>query len=662
MAIVRARNPYLWIRWLLLAVGVLGAVALTVFLAAYQFGRAGQEETGETAETPAPRTDAETLTAGQGFDYTQTSEGRRVFRIRAAESQRDRRDTAYLETVILDVFRDDGEVYTITSERARVNEQSWDAELEGDVVMSGWGELEVRARAIKLLQGGQVLVSVGAVELSYLPDLVGRASHLRIDRGADAILLNDGVHVRSTPEAEVPMRLDCERLVYRRGEGLVRALDDVYLAYGDQEISTHALALFLRDDQRTLRLLRARWDVVANLRTVGEVGEESRARVVGQLLEVEPGEDNPDFRRLRVEGGAAEPASIEMVDATGLARRISGDFLESHSAGGVPQIIEGFGAPMVIDEYLDFDPPFPLRRACADHGTARFLPDGTLAQIHLEEQVELRDHELHLSGGSWAVLDAQEGVLDIEGPEVVLYDERGELSAPHVRYRRDKGIVRAGPGVRATLLQAAALAESPLGRGRGPIRVESVEAVWTNEPSTFSFRGGVRAWRGQNLLLADQLRGDETAGELAASGDVKTVWFPEADDGSRGQPIEVVAEQLTFREAENLLLYSGGVRVEQAERTLTCRELSVVLEERTSQAERMICKGEVHLIDPIANRQVWGETAIYEVPASRIEISGDEVRLRDAEQNTMVGKYLVYDLEAGNVQLRGQRPAAGGGG
>ena len=32
------------------------------------------------------------------------------------------------------------------------------------------------------------------------------------------------------------MRLDCERLTYRRSEGLIRALEDVFLRRGEQEL------------------------------------------------------------------------------------------------------------------------------------------------------------------------------------------------------------------------------------------------------------------------------------------------------------------------------------------------------------------------------------------------------------------------------------------
>ncbi len=163
MAIVRARNPLRWLRWTLFVLGVMGVLAVTVLVAAYQFGNAGQGE--EQARLPAAaRTDERTITAGEGFSYTQTSEGRPIFSIHAARSRQDREDMAFLETVDLEIFRDDGETYKVSSERAQVNQASWAADLEGDVRITGWGELELEARALRLEHGGQVLTSVGAVE------------------------------------------------------------------------------------------------------------------------------------------------------------------------------------------------------------------------------------------------------------------------------------------------------------------------------------------------------------------------------------------------------------------------------------------------------------------------------------------------------------------
>ncbi len=664
MARQRARSPVVWIRRLLLAVGILGVGSLVLMLAAYRFGKSGLETEVTEETTTTTSTDETAVAAGEGTDFIHTIEGRRVFRIRAETSLQDREDTVHLETVILDVFREGGETYHITSKNARVNERTWEARLEGDVVVSGWGELELEARALDLQHGGQLLVSSGAVKFRYPPDLEGRATSLRLDRSTDTISLSGGVHIRNAAGTEIPIRLDCERLVFRRGEGLLRALDDVFIRHGEQQLSARALTIFLLDDQKSLRSLRARWNVTGTALTATEFGGQMRVEFRGELLELEPSPGDLTTRKVRLEGSGADPASVKVVDADGLGRTLSAQVLNSVTIAGQPVSIDGQGRPLLIDEFLDLEPPYPLRQLCARRGRALFLADGGLGQIVLNDRVELADRDFHLSGGSQAILDLDTGKIAIEGPSVELYSERGDIAAPRITYSRDKGLIRAELGVRASLESgsAAAFEKTPFGHGQGPIRVESAEAVYSEDPATVTFLGGVRAWRDENILLAEQLRGDQTTREMSASGGVRTLWFTAPkSDGSSATPesIEVTSEYLTYRQTDDTVVYSGGVRVEQAQRVIACRELSVKLDGAGREAQRMTCRDQVQVVDSATQRQVLGDSAVYSVAEERVEVYGDVVRLIDSQNNRMEGKYLLYDLEAGTVQIQSRPPVSG---
>ncbi len=659
--LVKAKSPYRWLRRLLLFVGLLGIGGIGVLLAAYRFGSTDQ---GAAPERGAAAADDGTVTSGQGFEFMQTADGRPVLRIQADRSQQTRDGTAYLETVELQVYRQDGEVYTVTSDRAQFNEASWATALEGNVLLEGWENLVMEARALELLQGGQVLVSRGAVEFRYPPNLVGRATQLRLDRRSDLVTLSGGVHIRSTPGSEVPFRLDCERLTYHRGESLIRAIDDVAVRHGEQELETHALTIFLQRDQRTLRTLRARWDVRGSLAAADRLGGMTRVSFRAQVLDLQPSPANPELRKIQLEGTVARPAVVKVTAADGLARQLAGRYLEGQTENGRPVFLEGFGDPLVMDEFLDLEEPYPLRQACARRASARFLPDGSLARIFLDNQVELSSGELHLSGGSHATLELDSGTLEIEGPAVELYNERGNLTAPRISYSKETGLIRAMSGVRASLEAGAAatLARTPFARGQGPVHVEAEEAHWSTEPQAFTFLGEVRAWRGQNLLLADQLRGDQEQQRMSASGGVKTVWIPQRAGEEEAGPIEIVSDRLTYGRLEGMVAYGGEVKVTQDRRSLTCEELSVELDETGSDAERMTCRERVRLIDPVENRRASGDAAVYHVAAEQIEIFGEPMRLVDSQNNQMAGRYLLYDLGAGTVKIRSDRPAGRGAG
>ncbi len=661
MARVKARSPVVWIRRLLLAAGILSVGALALMLAAYRFGRSGLEVEGSEARPAAPPDDT-AVTAGNQFDFVHTIDGKQVFRIQADRSLQDRQDTIYLETVILDVFRDDGDTYRVTSNQARVNEKTWEARLEGDVQVSGWGELELEARALELQHGGQVLVSLGAVQFRYPPDLEGRATRLHLDRRHDTISLTGGVHIRNRAGSEVPIRLDCERLVYQRAEGMVRALDKVFIRHGEQQLNTRALTLFLDDDRKSLRSLRANWDITGAVRTMTDYGGEVVMSFRGQSLQLEPSAEDPESRSVRLEGVEGKPAAVKVVDPDGLGRILRARVLEGETVAGQPVSIAGRGEPLRIDEFLDVEGHYLLRQLCARRARALFLPDGGLSRIFLVDRVELWNPDFHLSGGSEAVLELDTGKLSIEGPSVELFSDRGDLSAPRITYSRDQGLLRAEGGVRASLApgSAGALEQTPFGEGQGPIRVEASEALYAEEPAAFTFLGQVRAWRGQNLLLAEQLRGEQATRELSAGGGVRTLWFsgPRAGESSpsSGEPIEVTSEYLTYRHTEGTVVYSGDVQVEQARRVLACRELSVELDDSGHEARRMTCREDVRLLDPANDRQVQGDSAVYSVESELVEVFGEVVRLVDSQNNRLEGRYLRYDLDAGTVQIQSRPP------
>ena len=190
--------------------------------------------------------------------------------------------------------------------------------------------------------------------------------------------------------------------------------------------------------------------------------------------------------------------------------------------------------------------------------------------------------------------------------------------------------------------------------------MESSEAFYTTEPPAFTFRGKVRAWRDQNLLLAEELRGDQTSQRMSASGGVQTVWFSAPrSNGSQPQPIEVTSELLTYRRGDSTVIYSGKVRIEQERRTITCGELAVELDDSGQEAERMICRDDVRLLDPVAARRVHGDAAVYSVAQDLLEIYGDRVQLIDSRNNRLEGRYLRYDFDAGTVKIEGKAPALG---
>src|SRR5258708_7060211 len=175
-------------------------------------------------------------------------------------------------------------------------------------------------------------------------------------------------------------------------------------------------------------------------------------------------------------------------------------------------------------------PPQPMiRRAHGQRADAVFRTDGQIASVVLVEQVTYGDGEVDATGDR-AAMDMDAGRGEFFGNPVNVVSPRGEMRAPHVIYTTADQLVHAVEGGHAVIRQAgdANLAGTVLGEGQGPVMVQSAEAYWQRPQSSFIFRGDVRAWRGDNLLLAPELHGERLPDGLrrAALGGADTSWIP----------------------------------------------------------------------------------------------------------------------------------------
>ena len=309
-----------------------------------------------------------------------------------------------------------------------------------------------------------------------------------------------------------------------------------------------------------------------------------------------------------------------------------------------------------------------MRTARGRRAEAAFDEVGELSTVTLVGDVELTD-----LGGEGAVrawgergtFDGDGDRLELTGIPARMTTPRVEMEAPVLVQRSGEGILHGSGGVRARLEETgrSALDGTPLAEGEGPVWVEAEEGFFREAPRGFLFRGAVRAWRGPDLLTADELRGDDPGGLLTATGDVRTLWAPEegsAGVGSEGE-VEITADELLFRREEDLLIYSGDVVSQQGDRVVSCRELRLLLapEARAGggEIETLVCTGDAVLVERSAGsggRTLRGHRAVY-TPGDRIvEVEaapGGLVTMEDPEGSVVEGPRMIYQIDAQRVQV-----------
>ncbi|HEY3570579.1 MAG TPA: LPS export ABC transporter periplasmic protein LptC [Thermoanaerobaculia bacterium] len=679
MPIRKARSPLAGIRKLLLAVLVLIILGIAgLFL----FGKAGQHR-----EKPARAEEEDTRGAkgmtliGEDFDYTFTEGARPIFHIKGVSIKADREGTIYLDRVAITLWDKQGRIFHVESRKASFNRESNEGQLQGNVVLRGPEQMELHTARLDLQQKGNVVSSDVPVELHYGGKYVAHAGKLTVDINGENYALQGGARVESVPGVVPAVSINAQRLIYDRQKHWLRAEGGTDLRRGADWLSAVRIYGNLSDDETTLKFVHAFWEISGETHSTAPLAP-GKAPATPTTVRFKGGNDlvvafEPEQKGgqpnqpSRVEMEAQEGGKVQMDSVGGgiartlTARRIGGSLRnrvlsEADAVGGV-EIRETAKGP---------DGKAVLRQATGQRGSATFKPDGQIATMDLVNNVVYHDGQVTATGNRGA-LDMEQARGEFVGDPVVVTSDRGRIEAPRMVYNTDQQIVNARGGVKALLtrVEETELSGTPLASGQGPVHVESQEGFWRQQPSSFIFRGDVRAWRGDNLLLAPELRGDKAADQLTATGGVKTLFYPTqeqagkagakpgASPGGKPTPIQASASDLQYTQKSGVLIYTGNVRVDQEGKTITCQKMEVDLGP-DHQAKTMICTGDVKLNDPKAGRKIEGQKAVYQTTQRQVEITGEPVVMNDKEGNQVRGKRVLYYVDDGRAVVQGKEGEA----
>jgi len=623
----------------------------------YWFGRAGRprpltEREGGQVAIP----EGEITLVGEGFEFTHTEGARPVFRIRGESVRADRAGTVYLDDVALTLYDEEGVGYEVSSRQASFNRDSRAARLAGDVVLRGPEGSRLETRGVRLEREGELIESAGPVRFVY-GDFQGRANRMRLHRDDDVYTLSGDVVVESREGLEPASRLTTKRLVFERGRHQVRAMGDAVVVRGEDRIAAQQVNVFLDETDSQPIFLRARFEVTGRLADASGRPVTFRGRSLS-LLRDPAGAPKVS----EMEGDPTSPLEVVAAGPRGSRQKLAAGFAVARFEGGDPASITAFHAPRLLETSGTGQGSF-VREVTARRLEAGFR-GGEVATVTGEGDFRYRDAEVD-ARGERAHYDVAADKGEMSGAPVVLTSDRGELQAPRVVYDRNAGLVNARDGVRATMREAAdvGLAGSPLGEGEGPVRVEAAEAWWRDAPRSTLFRGDVRAWRDESLLLAESVRADRSGrgDRLEAEGGVRTVWVPEPERPASGPPtpVEVTSRTLVYDKAAGELVYEGDVHAEQQERSLACPRLVVELT-AGGEAEEMTCTGSFELVDAAAENAARGTTAVYDLAARKVTMRGDPVIFTKSDGTQIRGAFVVYDVATGAARVARDpsRPAA----
>lgn len=644
MSRASARRPFSWLRRLLLLTLLLGLGGLGLLF------WLGRERSGEIQPTPDEPELGSAQLASEGFEYTQTLEGRPVFRLKGGSLRSSSEGQVELTEVQLALFRPEGE-YVVASERATYFVDRREASLSGSVRLSGGRELTLETSRLDLVELGRRLRTDEPVRFAS-GGFRGEASGLDADLGAGTAELVGPVTVDGTSRAGERIQVTAGRLLLAREANRVRGEAGVAATVPGAKLSAATLEFVLADDARTPQFLRLEGDVTgSSLEGTEQPTIATPFYFTARALSVhlDPAAGRP--QRLEMEGSPERSAVLVSWPIPERARILTTRLLNLELADGRLAAAEAVGASEMKEVPASAQDQ-TLRSATARLTRLEWDSAGRLVNATLTGEVVLTEPQAR-AVGERAYLQPVEETIEIIGEPAVLTGPRGELRAPRLTLRQATQQVHATGPVSALLRDLRLPKAGTGGAPEEPVRVQAREADGDLSGRSFSFAGEVRAHQGDSLLFADQLRGEEQPRRTAASGHVRTLWRRTASAAARGEePIEITAETLTYRESERRVLYEGQVEVVQGGRRVRAKALEVDLDDR-QQARVLTARGNVELLDPEGGRTVTGDSAIYRLADKTVEIAGEPARLRDRQGNQLAGRRLLYDVASGTLRVGG---------
>ncbi len=650
-------------------------VSIAALYGLFRFGQAGMAPAPivEPKEKLGDSGRGEVRVASAAFRHVLTDQGKTIFILDGESYQTDPDQQIFIRGMSMQLFLND-QTYTLTSNEAYYNPLNDDVTLLDEVTVSTPSGLRLTTQSLELRQRGRLLRGDEKLEFVYRELAEGEASHLRILLKERLYLLSGDVWMQNLPSASRRFTLSSERLLFDRVRHHIRADGGAKLQVESARLEGQRLSLFLDDTESFPKFIRALWGIAGWVK-IGTTEAPRQIDYSGRSLSVNFETASTSPRQFELEGSKIKQARIL---AKPQARPVQSGFdlsaryLVGHFENGAVAGAEGWSDVVLVETRngkAGETDPTRGREIRGRRAEALFTPTGDIERAVFDEQVTFLDDEVEVEADR-ATFHFADLTGEFEGKPVHLRSDRGELSGPVVRYNRATGLLHASGGTRSRLDEAGGsqlLEGSPLGGGEGPIWIEAKEAYLRQEPRGFLFRGQVRAWRGNDLILADSLTGKEEEQSLVAEGHVRTVGHGTGQNSAghesgdqdgvaeeaAGEPIEVTADAMHYLHAAGSLTYSGSVRSVQGSRTISCQELKVEMNPEGG-ARSMVCEEKVEILDPLSGTVIsGGDRAHYQIGEQVIDIRGNPVRLKDRQGRVVTGKRMVYDLETGTFQSGG---------
>ncbi len=247
-----------------------------------------------------------------------------------------------------------------------------------------------------------------------------------------------------------------------------------------------------------------------------------------------------------------------------------------------------------------------------------------------------------------------------------------------VRMNRQSGDAYADGDVKTTYSELKPQPNGALLATSDPIHVTAEHMASRQQPSIAHYTGNVRLWQGANVVRAPKIDFDQDRRTMVAFGDqhqpVLSLFVQESADGKQ-TPMEVVADKLTYTDAERKARYTGNVLAKSQANSITAQQIDIYLKEAGEQTasshksssilpgnngpskiDHLVATGNVVVTEP--NRRAVGDQLVYTADDAKYHLTGKSPSIYDATHGTVWGDSLTFYSRDDRVTVESKKSSS----
>ncbi len=191
-----------------------------------------------------------------------------------------------------------------------------------------------------------------------------------------------------------------------------------------------------------------------------------------------------------------------------------------------------------------------------------------------------------------------------------------------------------------------------------PTNVIADSAVLWGRTQKVRYEGGVRAWRGQDVITAAVLEVFRRERRVEAEGKVSTSYVQRLSgtgSGGRPLPVTISSDSLKYSGEEGQATYLGNVALRTAQTSIQAARMDVLFsrkgEGEVAQVEQATGEGQVVMIQP--GRRAEGERMTYLPETGEIILEGGPPVAYDQQRGSTTGQRLTFSLTGDSIGVHG---------